>query len=326
MALQIDDARNRRDVAALKSVAAELADQVRPETSADLKESAGQLAASAKSLVQLSEQLGRLAEQRQSDGLRSLAKYAASRSANVETAAKLLENPAAAAGKSPSPSAAPQSTGDELDQFTDQYAALAAEVSRLLEDLGYFATLGALAFPRPTGAAVREAILLRNVSRWARGEEVDDVSRATRLFDWTVRNIQLEPDRPDPASPHFMKRPSETLIFGTGTALERAWVFILLARQQGLDAVMLAVDDAAAGEAPALGSARGPSRFLARRNFTCSTRSWAFRSPARGRSSSTSRANWTCGRRRWPRCSTIRRCSGNWTSTPRGRTGSRRRT
>ena len=92
---------------------------------------------------------------------------------------------------------------------------------------------------------MREAILVRDVSRWARGEEADDLSRAKRLFDWTVRNIQLEPERADPSLRHFMKRPWETLIWGMGSAMERSWVFILLARQQGLDAAVLALEDAA---------------------------------------------------------------------------------
>lgn len=37
--------------------------------------------------------------------------------------------------------------------------------------------------------------------------------------------------------------PWETLLFGRGTAMERAWVFILLCRQQRLDAVLLALGD-----------------------------------------------------------------------------------
>ena len=38
---------------------------------------------------------------------------------------------------------------------------------------------------------------------------------------------------------------SEILLLGRATALERAWVFIQLCRQQGLEAVMLAIPDAA---------------------------------------------------------------------------------
>ncbi len=49
------------------------------------------------------------------------------------------------------------------------------------------------------------------------------------LFDWTVRNIQLEADS-DKRMPMF---PWETLLFGHGTAAERAWVFILTAPPVG---------------------------------------------------------------------------------------------
>jgi tetratricopeptide (TPR) repeat protein len=103
--------------------------------------------------------------------------------------------------------------------------------------------LGELRFPRSDGMALQEAIWLRNVARWARGDQLDDISRARRLFDWTVRNIQLE-GTPDPQSGERLGQlPWETLLLGQGTAVERAWVFILLARQQGLEAALLALPD-----------------------------------------------------------------------------------
>ena len=70
------------------------------------------------------------------------------------------------------------------------------------------------------------------------GDVMDDLERAKRLFDWTVRNIELEPDDRT-WIPQF---PWETLLFGRGTAAERAWVFILLLRQLNIDAAVLAVD------------------------------------------------------------------------------------
>jgi hypothetical protein len=81
---------------------------------------------------------------------------------------------------------------------------------------------------------VQEAVWLRDISRWAQGDNFNDLARATALFDWTIRNIQLAPD--DGAPPH---RPWRTLVEGRGTAEERAWVFALLCRQQGLDVVIL---------------------------------------------------------------------------------------
>ncbi len=83
---------------------------------------------------------------------------------------------------------------------------------------------------------IQEAIWLRDISHWAHGEGFDDVSRATALFDWTVRNLQLEAG--DNAIP---RRPWQALLHGRGTAEQRAWVFARLARQQGLDVVILSI-------------------------------------------------------------------------------------
>ena len=61
---------------------------------------------------------------------------------------------------------------------------------------------------------------------------------AERLFDWTVRNIQLEPDAELKARQGNPHRPFQTLLLGRGQAIDRAWLFMLLARQQGLDVVL----------------------------------------------------------------------------------------
>jgi hypothetical protein len=96
--------------------------------------------------------------------------------------------------------------------------------------------LSARAFLPEDGRTIQEAIWLRDISKWSHGKGFDDISRATALFDWTVRNIQLQAD--DAAEAH---RPWQTLLYGRGTAEQRAWVFALLARQRGLDVVMLAI-------------------------------------------------------------------------------------
>jgi hypothetical protein len=107
------------------------------------------------------------------------------------------------------------------------------------------------------GDFLEEATWLRDISNSARGDKLDDLSVAENLFDWTVRNIQLiVPYQPKPGqkaielqslivSPVILSRhlPSDVLLLGYGTAQQRAWIFILLARQQGLDAVMLATPD-----------------------------------------------------------------------------------
>ncbi len=95
--------------------------------------------------------------------------------------------------------------------------------------------------------------------------EVDQLTVALRLFDWTIRSVQLEETIPYPfdpvelttgegarakrldpppmrgiPGPGYQTYPWQTLLYGRGDALARARVFGLLARQQGIDVVMLA--------------------------------------------------------------------------------------
>ena len=113
-----------------------------------------------------------------------------------------------------------------------------------LQQLPALATLAELQFPTIDGPLpplfvcdeLQEVVWLHEISEQAAGPESDPLARATRLFDWTVRNIQLE--APGKATaPHV---PADILLLGRGQASDRAWVFMLLARQQGLDVVMLA--------------------------------------------------------------------------------------
>jgi tetratricopeptide (TPR) repeat protein len=101
------------------------------------------------------------------------------------------------------------------------------------------------------GLSLLEAVWLRDLSQWARGRQAEELQQARQLFDWLVRNIQLDAETAERV-PQF---PWETLLAGRGTALERAWVYLLLLRQQGLDAAILAVSPAQASAA-AVGFAR----------------------------------------------------------------------
>ncbi|MBA4015764.1 MAG: hypothetical protein C0483_01110 [Pirellula sp.] len=92
------------------------------------------------------------------------------------------------------------------------------------------------------GKVLREIVWLRDAARFAVGDATDPLQRAERLFDWTIRNIQLIPDDA-PAEQRLPLLPWHVLVFGRGTALDRAWLFQLLARQQGLDVVLLAYPD-----------------------------------------------------------------------------------
>ncbi len=133
--------------------------------------------------------------------------------------------------------------------------------------------------------AMQEATLLRDLSTWVSKqptnarmrswldgqESLDDLQRedlaiAERLFDWTVRNIRLQPTDPYPdesvapsvggeqsrqkripapqraiAGPGYQFPTWEILQYGYGDALQRSRIFIELARQQGIDVVYLAL-------------------------------------------------------------------------------------
>lgn len=130
--------------------------------------------------------------------------------------------------------------------------------------------------------AIQEAFWLRDIARWVSQqrpntrlkewletqEAVPDLERenlliAELLFDWTIRNLQLETtlDYPEqtvapgagtssgrrvvPAEqgvpgPGYRFPPWEALQYGYGDALQRSRVFIELGRQQGIDIVYLA--------------------------------------------------------------------------------------
>ncbi|MBN1588034.1 MAG: hypothetical protein JW888_00800 [Pirellulales bacterium] len=120
---------------------------------------------------------------------------------------------------------------------------LVATLPKPLVEMPEVRSLGDMTFLPYDGYALQEAVWLRDLSNWARGPEHANLARAESLFDWTIRNIQLapgtgrEPDR-------IAQQPWETLLWGKGTAVDRAWVFVLLLRQQGIDAVLLGLPGA----------------------------------------------------------------------------------
>lgn len=117
-----------------------------------------------------------------------------------------------------------------------------AELPSPLRELPQLQGLDGLGFDDYDGFALVEAIWMRDVARWAHGDRLDDLSRAQSLFDWTMRNIgdDLAADGKPTDVPQV---PWETLLYGRGAVWERAWVFILLARQLGIETAVLALAD-----------------------------------------------------------------------------------
>ena len=130
---------------------------------------------------------------------------------------------------------------------------------------------------------LRDAYLFRQISEWADRESCDEpllegwlkqfaedkgtesadqLRTATRLFDWTVRNIAFEPLEPiDPAPPGpsfpfgmnfrgagYRQSDYQALWHGSGDALKRAGVFTQLCRQASIPAAVLALPKADTGE------------------------------------------------------------------------------
>ncbi|MBI3838443.1 MAG: tetratricopeptide repeat protein [Planctomycetia bacterium] len=120
---------------------------------------------------------------------------------------------------------------------------LLAGLPNELRNLAAVKTLDVMKYRLPDAWYLQESVWLRDISKVARRDQFEDLAVAQRLFDWTVRNIQLEPDATIEYTQQNHHRPYETLLLGRGQAVDRAWIFMLLARQQGLDVVLLGVAD-----------------------------------------------------------------------------------
>ncbi|MBI1900985.1 MAG: hypothetical protein HYS13_07725 [Planctomycetia bacterium] len=85
---------------------------------------------------------------------------------------------------------------------------------------------------------LEEAAWLNYVGQALSRDRPDDLTLAVRMFDWTIRNVQLEDESAD-----CHRASWQAILLGRGEPLTRAWVFMLLARQQKLNVVMLAYPD-----------------------------------------------------------------------------------
>jgi hypothetical protein len=106
-------------------------------------------------------------------------------------------------------------------------------------------------FDRATDvAALRDQRWLADVSSMARGDAVDDLAVAVRLFEWTIRSLAIDTDPPavpSEATPGTRwLLPGEILLAGRASPPQRAWIFLQLLRHAGIDGVMLATGPAGA--------------------------------------------------------------------------------
>lgn len=92
--------------------------------------------------------------------------------------------------------------------------------------------------------SIRDHVWLSDVARTVRGGGLSDLESATRLFAWSTRWLAAVSDPPMvpseavPGSRWFL--PGEILLAGRGSPAQRAWIFLELLRQSGIDGVMLA--------------------------------------------------------------------------------------
>jgi tetratricopeptide (TPR) repeat protein len=108
--------------------------------------------------------------------------------------------------------------------------------------------LAGLDFPQSDGPELVQVVWLNEIARRASGASSESLAKAQSLFDWVVRNIQIEPD----GEGVLQNGSTQILLFGRGSAADRAWIFSLLARQQGLDVVLLALPGKSATDEPKL--------------------------------------------------------------------------
>ena len=90
---------------------------------------------------------------------------------------------------------------------------MAVQLPASAKELPQIESLEKMEFSSYDGFALQEAVWLRDLSNWVRGNTLDDLTRTRRMFDWIVRNIQLERDSSD-RTPLL---PWEVLLLGRGT-------------------------------------------------------------------------------------------------------------
>lgn len=257
LAGQIDAAIQAGDFSKLAELARQLDTLAQPNTLNDLGDLGPRLDQAAKGLAEAGQQMDASAKTLGLENLPDLAQYCRTLSQAASELAAGARRASGATGGATAPASAPKPEADaaspkapaDIQTFSAALLELGSRLEMLVDQLDYFTGMEASELPAIDLTNLQEAVTVRELARWVRGDDPDDLSRAKRLFDWTVRNIQLEADRIErdgKEARHIMQTVWETLFFGRGTATERAWVFVELARQQGIDAALLALDDPSA--------------------------------------------------------------------------------
>ena len=128
-----------------------------------------------------------------------------------------------------------------LEMETRQFANVAENLDALASE---FRVEGMFVQPSDVDY-LKQRIWMRNIAAWARGERQTTLERASALFDWTVRNIEIREE----TLPIDQQRgitlpqqfPWQSLLIGTCTAWDRAWIFMELLQEQRIDSCLLSV-------------------------------------------------------------------------------------
>jgi hypothetical protein len=92
-------------------------------------------------------------------------------------------------------------------------------------------------FDRPDAAHLDTCFLNRDIVAHVTADLREPLAKINAVFEWVVRNVQVLPPEELPPTPLM---PGITLIVGVGSELERAWVFLELLRQVGVEGAMIA--------------------------------------------------------------------------------------
>ena len=112
-------------------------------------------------------------------------------------------------------------------------------LSDRLDSLVRLYTLNSRTFLPEDAYQLMEAVWLRNVSNWAKGDRQDDLAIAQNLFDWTCETVALLPSSIPSQMGPIRQNPWQTILTSQGTALDRAAVFMELLRQNRIDGFLI---------------------------------------------------------------------------------------